>query len=274
MNVAVTAYAVDSGAAVVTLTNAAAGNVLNAESLAALQAALDRAVSDPDARVVVLRSEGDPFCLGMDLSLVRAGAADPGLAKRTVAQYTGLLAAIQDAAKPVVALVNGAVKAGGIGLAGACDIVLASESASFEFSEVLLGLIPANVIPFVAGVRVPAQSLKHLILTAKRLTAAEALRVNLVDEVFTESQFAAGAKAAVKALLRASPRALAGAKRFFSQLARETREQACGLAQAKLLELIRDPEVLEAIQAFEDGLTPAWFAKYQPKDPLAPTGGT
>ncbi|MEW6516004.1 MAG: enoyl-CoA hydratase/isomerase family protein [candidate division FCPU426 bacterium] len=271
---AVTAYEVDSGAAVVTLTNGAAGNVLNHESLGSLQAALNRAASDPDVRVVVLRAEGDSFCLGMDLSLVRAGAADPGLAKETVGQYTALLAAIQDSAKPVVAVVHGAVKAGGIGLAGACDIVLASEGATFEFSEVILGLIPANVIPFLAGARVPAQVLKYLILTAKRLDAAEALAVNLVDEVFSQAQLAAGAKAVVKTLLRASPRALAEAKRFFSQLARQTREEASAKAQAKLLELIQDPEVLAAIQAFEDGLTPSWFSKYQPKHPLAPQGGS
>lgn len=274
MNVAFAAYAVDSATAVVTLTNGAAGNVLNQESLEALRELLARGLAEPEARVVVLRTEtaGDPFCLGMDLGLVQASARDPELTKKTIGLYVDLLMAIQNSAKPVIAVVQGAVKAGGIGLVGACDIVLAAESATFEFSEVILGLIPANVIPFLAGVRVPSQTLKYLMMTAKRLTAKEALAVNLADEVFPADRLAAGAKAVLKALLRASPKALAEAKRFFWQAAGKSREQACDLAQAKLLELIQDPEVLQAIRAFQDGLTPSWFAKYQPKHPLAAKG--
>jgi enoyl-CoA hydratase/carnithine racemase len=274
MRVTLVAFEVDSQAALLTLTNGAGGNLLNGESLEALQAAVSRASADPDVRAVVLRSEGGPFCLGMDLGLLQAAHADPELGKRTVALYVDLLSSIQASPKPVIALVQGAVKAGGIGLAGACDIVLAADSATFEFSEVILGLIPANVIPFLAGVRVPVQTLKHLVLTARTLSAREALRLNLADEVFPEDQLAAGAKAVLKAVFRASPRALAETKRFFGLLAGEDRERVRDLAQAKLLELIRDPEVLQAIRAWQDGMTPAWFAKYRPERPLVLKEGT
>ncbi len=274
MPVAPVAYEVDSQAAVVTLTRGAGGNVLNAESLEALRTAMARASSDPGVRAVVLRAPGGPFCLGMDLDLMQAAHADPGLAAKIIALYVDLLTGIQSSPKPVIALVQGAVTAGGIGLVGACDIVLAAESATFEFSEVILGLIPANVIPFLATVRLPLQTLKYLILTAKKLSAREALGLHLADEVFPEDRLASGVHAVLKGLFRASPRALAETKQFLGQLAGEQTERACVLAQAKLLELIRDPEVLQAIRAFRDGSTPAWFAKYRPEHPLVPKEGT
>lgn len=272
MPVAAVAYAVDCGAAVVTLTDGARGNVLNGESLEALQAAVARAAADPEVRVLVLRAQDGPFCLGMDLELLQAVHGDSDLARKTVARYADLLAGLQACPKPVIALVRGDVKAGGMGVVGACDVVLAAEAATFEFTEVLLGLIPANVIPVLASARLPVQTLKYLILTAKRLSAREALRLNLVDEVFPEGDLAAGARGVLKALFRASPRALAETKRFFRELAEANPGRVGALAQAKLLELIQDPEVLQALRDFREGMTPAWFAKYRGTIPLAPEG--
>ncbi len=262
------AFTTDSQVAVVTLTNGAGGNVLNGESLAALHAAVSRASADDGLRAIVLRAEGDPFCLGMDLDLLQQAHRDPGLAEKTIALYADLLAGIQASPQPVICLVQGAVKAGGIGLAGICDIVLASERATFEFSEVILGLIPANVVPFLSPWRLSTQTLKYLILTAKKLSAREALRLNLVDEVFAPAQLAAGVKAVLKSILRASPRALAETKQFMRQLAGDKTPADSALAQKKLLDLVRDPQVRQAIQAFQDGGTPAWFAKYRPEQPL------
>jgi enoyl-CoA hydratase/carnithine racemase len=256
----------------ITLTNHPAGNVLNRGSLELLQSAVDQAVTDKEVRVIVLRAQGDPFCLGMDLAMVRHVQQNEADARQTVALYVSVLTSISTSRKPVICLVQGAVKAGGVGLVAACDIVLATEQASMELSEVLLGLIPANVIPFVCGMRLPLQKMKYLILTAKKLTAWEAQRLNLVDEVYPVGQLAAGAKAIVKNMLRSSPDALAEAKDFLSTLHDETRDQTLARARDKLLEMIKTPEVIRAIQAFSEGVTPVWFAKYQPEQPLVLEG--
>ena len=114
--------------------------------------------------------------------------------------------------------------------------------------------------------------MKYLILTAKKLSALEAQRLNLVDEVFPVNQFAAGAKAVVKNLLRSSPDALAETKQFFRNIQDETHDQSLVRAQEKLLEMIKTPQVIQAIRAFNEGMTPVWFAKYQPEKPLVLEG--
>jgi enoyl-CoA hydratase/carnithine racemase len=255
-------YTVDSQVALITLTNRSAGNVLNRSSLESLQSAIDQAVADKQVRVIVLRAQGDPFCLGMDLAMVQQVHQNEAETRKIIALYVSVLTSISVSPKPVVCILQGAVKAGGVGLVAACDIVLASEQASMELSEVLLGLIPANVAPFICGVRLSLQKLKYLILTAKKLTAFEAHRLNLVDEVYPVNQLAVGAKAIVKNMLRSSPNALTETKDFLRKINDEPQEQRLTRAQDKLLEMIKTPEVIQAIQAFNEGMTPGWFAKY------------
>jgi methylglutaconyl-CoA hydratase len=265
-------YAVDSQVAVITLANGSAGNVLNQESLEALHSALTMASQDDQVRVIVLRAQGQDFCLGMDLAQLPDLSQNQTAAEDAIGLYVTVLSEIYSSPKPVLCLVHGAVKAGGIGLVGACDIVLASEQASFELSEVILGLIPANVMPFIYSLRLLPQTLKYLILSAKKVSAQEALRLNLADEVFPPERMATEVKAIISKLFRASPRALAHTKQFTRQLAGKTLEQSCVLARDQLLELINNPEVIQAIRAFNDGHTPSWFGKYRPKMPLLPEG--
>ncbi len=258
----------DSQAAIITLNNPQAGNVLNQKSMEALQAAFASAISNKEIRAIVLRAPGDPFCLGMDLAELQSMEQDYAIAERTIALYVELLSGIYNAPQPVICLVQGAVKAGGVGLVGACDIVLATEKASFEMSEVILGLIPANVLPFIYSLRLPPQKLRYLILTAKKITADEAQRLNLVDEVILETGMPQAVKAVIKKLFRASPAALAETKRFTQALFGEKTDQATLLAKEKLLEMIKNPEVIKAIRAFNDGDMPPWFGKYKPEKPL------
>ena len=103
----------DSQVAVITLSHIQSGNVLNMESLSALQQALQAAVSDEQIRVIVLRSQGNPFCLGMDLQALQTLEQDESTAKKTVDLYVEVLTSIYTAPQPVIAVVQGAVKAGG-----------------------------------------------------------------------------------------------------------------------------------------------------------------
>ncbi len=262
----------DGPVAVITLANPGQGNVLNQESLEALRAALASAMADEKSRVILLRAQGDPFCLGMDLEALQSLDQDETAARRTVGLYIEVLTAIYTAPQPVICLVQGAVKAGGIGLVGACDIVLATASASFEMSEVILGLIPANVLPFVYSLRLPPQKLRYLILTAAQIPAGEARRLNLVDEVMAAPEAAKTVKAVIKKLLRASPAALAETKQFTRRLFGEKMEEATLLAQDKILEMIKNPEVIKAIQAFNAGNLPQWCEKFAPEKPLVLEG--
>lgn len=258
----------DSGAALITFKNSSGGNLLNHQFIKILLKHLNSQQQRDDVRVIVLRANGANFCLGMDLSLAEAGKSEKDEIKDSLDLYVDLLTAIQTIAKPVIALVDGDVKAGGVGLACACDIVLASENATFELGEALFGLIPANVIPFISPRRISAAKLRYLILTARKLSAHEAFHYNLVDEVFDQDEKEKKTRSVLKNLFRVSPQAVAEAKAFMGTLFGSFQAQAIPMSKNKLLELISRPDVQQAILAFRQGSTPAWFDKFRPGNPL------
>ncbi len=259
---------VDSGLAVLTMTDSAGGNRLNTESLSSLSSAFNNALMDDGVRVILLRSNGKNFCLGMDLVFLQNVDGDRTVGEETVGMYVDLLLKIYEAPKPVIALVNGDVKAGGMGLVGACDIIVASEHSTFELSEVLLGLIPANVLPFVFALRIKPQKARYLIMTAKRLTASEAKSEGLVDEVYPIEELEKQLKSLIKGLFRAAPHAVAETKHFTQAILSKNMDEASNLAKDKILEMIGMPEVREGIAAFNEGGIPPWFGKFKPEKPL------
>lgn len=261
-------YYADSGLAVLTMTDSDGGNRLNRDTLSALSSAINAAVMDDGIRAVLLRSNGRNFSLGMDLVFLQNVDGDRDVGEETVAMYVDLLLKIYEAPKPVIALVNGDVKAGGMGLIGACDIVVASENSTFELSEVLLGLIPANVLPFVYSLRITPQRARYLIMTAKRLTAAEAKLEGLADEVYPAETLEKELKSLVKTLFRAAPHAVAETKHFTQAILSKNMDEATNLAKDKILEMIALPETRAGIAAFNEGGVPSWFGKFKPEKPL------
>jgi len=258
----------DSGAAVITLNNSSGGNVLNMESMSGLKDCLAKALADKSVRVVILRSDGPVFCHGMDFAMLLSLKDDSGAAEKAVSLYSDILTTIYSAEKPVACVLKGEVKAGGVGLVSACDIIIASEETTFELSEIFFGLIPANVIPYLFS-RISPQKAKYLVLTARKLTAAEALGLGLIDEVFSAGELEKGIKTVMKNLFRASPAAMADVKKFITGLQGKSPTEASKMAKDKLLEMIRRPGVLEAIKNFREGTSPEWFDRFKPENPVS-----
>ena len=217
------------------------------------------------------------------MDLARLGGAEAterqaGI-ESAVADYVRLLEAIHEAPKPFIAAVDGAVKAGGVGLVSSCDIVVATGRASFELGEAFFGIIPANVLPFLLSVRIPLQKARYLILTAHTLSAREALTIGLVDELHAEGELERGLRDLLKRLWRTSPAAAAETKSFTRELLGLDPGTARIRARRKLAELLGREETILAIKAFNEGGTPPWFGKFRPTRPLLPhstreTGGT
>ena len=261
---------VDSQVSVITLANGAHGNLLSPEGLAELAAAFDRSLGDPGVRAVLLRSNGPAFCLGMDLARLAAHSA-PGAvtdAEIEVDRFADVLQTIYSAPLPVVCLVDGEAKAGGVGLAVACDIIVAADHATFELGEVIFGLIPANVLPLLT-LRVAPQKARSLVLSSRRITAHEALHLDLVDEVVPTGDAERRVREVFKRLLCSSPRALAAAKEFTAELIGMTPLQGSARARQRLVEMMHDPQTAAGVNAFQDGHTPSWFSRFRPSRPLA-----
>ncbi len=264
---------VDAGVALITLQDPEHGNLLDPQSVEELAAAFERSVRDPasQGRPAALRGSGllpgHGSGAGWRPREARSGRAE---AKKAVGRYSDLLAAMFRAPLPVACLVQGEVKAGGVGLVCACDIVVATEAASFELGEVIFGLIPANVLPYLLALRVPPQKARYLVLSSMRITAPEALRLNLVDELLPSAELAERRLREIFGrLLRSSPRALSQAKDFTAQLIGRTPGQAAALARRRLLRLLRDPQALQGVKAFRDGDLPPWFSRFKPAGPMA-----
>lgn len=155
-----------------------------------------------DAALVTIEGAPDAFCAGLDLS-------GEGASEAQVARFAALLQAIERAPCPVLALVDGPAQGGGVGIAAAADLVIASPRASFALPETLLGLIPAAVFPVVAR-RTGVPRARLLALGAPAISAAEALRVGLADEVALDPEAALARHAARFA--RMDRRAIAAVK--------------------------------------------------------------
>jgi methylglutaconyl-CoA hydratase len=197
------------GVATLTLDSPANRNALSRAMRAQLRTALTDALADDAVRVVVLDHTGRVFCSGMDL----AEAAGGGPQEQGVHEFPELLATIWTAPKPVVAVVRGPARAGGVGLAAACDVVVAGSSSTFAFSEVRLGLVPA-VISAVVLPRMASHVAHRLMLTGEVFDAATAAGGGLVDLVAPDEEVDAVLRGALTALTAGAPAALAETKRL------------------------------------------------------------
>jgi methylglutaconyl-CoA hydratase len=183
------------GVALVTLNRPEKRNALGPELIEALKDALRRADADDGVRVIGLTGAGRDFCSGADLAALRR-IADASVMENLadVDALADLFLLLRRLRRPVVALVRGRALAGGCGLATACDLVLASESASFGYPEVNIGFVPAMVMAILRR-SVSEKRAFELVVGGSTLRAPEAERIGLINRAVPDEEFeAAGAR--------------------------------------------------------------------------------
>jgi methylglutaconyl-CoA hydratase len=173
-----------------------------------LSARLRAALDDGRVRVIVLSHAGRVFCSGMDLKAV--GAAG-GAGDQPVTAFPEVLTAIWESPKPVVARVAGPARAGGIGLIAACDIAVAGWSATFAFTEVRLGVVPA-VISATVLPRLLPRTAHELFLTGEVFDPVRAAAAGLVNVAVEDNAVDAEVDRYVDMLMQGAPEALAATK--------------------------------------------------------------
>jgi methylglutaconyl-CoA hydratase len=244
---------VAAGVAQITLNRPEKRNALDRATIAALSSELRRCAGDAAVRVVQITGGGQAFCAGADLSEMQAQAdASEAANLRDAEQLAAMLAVLDSMPKPTLARVNGDGYGGALGLMGACDIVVAAESARFAFTEVRLGIIPAVISPFVLG-KIGESAARRYFLTAETLTAATLKELGLVHDVVAVDQLDASCASITAALLRAAPTALAEAKALIRDMAHVTarnRAAASSEAAARLARLRIQAEAQEGFSAF------------------------
>lgn len=196
---------VDGEILTITLDSPHNANALSTALLLQLRAALEAALADAGLRVVVLTGAGKVFCAGADL---KEALSSPAGATGPMAEIMALL---WDAPKPVICRVNGAARAGGIGLIAASDIAIATERASFAFSEVRIGVVPA-VISVPCLRRIPSRAAAEYFLTGEVFGASRAAEIGLLTRAVPGQDLDAEVNRYASMLLRGAPGALAGTK--------------------------------------------------------------
>jgi len=182
-------YSVDNSVASITLNRPEKRNALNDELIAAIKQGLEQAAADESVRVIVISGAGKDFCSGADLAAIQkiaqASVADNAEDARSLLELFLLMRQIP---VPVVAAVNGRALAGGCGLASACDLVLASQSARFGYPEVKIGFVPAMVLAILRR-NVSEKRAFELLTRGAEIGAIQAMHFGLVNEIFTDETF-------------------------------------------------------------------------------------
>jgi methylglutaconyl-CoA hydratase len=209
---------VDAGILTATLNRPEKKNAIDTPMIEALLDVLERADLDAAVRVVALRGAGGDFSAGMDLNELLASADRSVEENRAAALRFGeIFLRMRRLPKPIVALVRGRALAGGCGLATACDLVLAAESATFGYPEVQRGFVPAIVMTLLK--RVTGEKVAFdLAATGRLLGASEAAALGLVSRVYEDTDFDDQAGEVLRALAATSGSALAFTKQQFYQL--------------------------------------------------------
>jgi len=247
-----------AGVTTIRMNRAEKHNAFDETLIAELTAAF-RAAGDDAARAVVLSAAGSSFSAGADLEWMRRMADQPRAAnERDAMALADLMAAIDRCPKPVLGLVQGAAFGGGVGLAACCDIVIASEAASFCLSEVRLGLIPAVISPYVAAAIGP-RACRRYFLTAERFDAATALSLGLVHEVVPAAELDAARDRMLGHLLKGGPKAQRAAKDLIAHVAAAKIDEPLMRDTAwRIAETRASAEGKEGIAAFLEKRKPNW----------------
>jgi methylglutaconyl-CoA hydratase len=244
---------VADGVATVTLNSPRNRNALSAQVRRELQAHLDTAIADPVVRVVVLTHTGPVFCAGIDVREARGASAE----QQGINEIPRLLTTLWTSPVPVVARVAGPARAGGVGLVAACDLAVAAEEATFAFTEVRIGVVPATISVTVLPRLLP-RAAHELFLTGETFDAARAAAVGLVNAVVPADRLDAEVDRYVGMLRLGAPGALAATK----ALLRDPPGPDLAAAFAAMQELsarhFASAEGQEGMTAFAEKRPPSW----------------
>jgi methylglutaconyl-CoA hydratase len=248
---------VRAGVATITLDSPANRNALSVALVAQLQQALVAADTDPAVRVILLTHTGPVFCSGADLKETAAATAS---GEMPASGLGGVLEAIWNGAKPVVARVAGPARAGGLGLIAAADIAVCTRAATFAFSEVRIGVIPA-VISTTVLPRLAPRAAAELYLTGDVFDGVRAAEIGLVSRAVEPDDLDPTVEQLCASVVRGAPGALAGAKALLRRTPLATLgDDIAALTETSVL-YFGSAEGREGIEAFRAKRDPNWIPK-------------
>ncbi|OBJ49909.1 enoyl-CoA hydratase family protein [Mycobacterium asiaticum] len=231
-------------------------NALSSTLVSQLHQGLRDAAADPAVRVVVLGHTGGTFCAGADLS--EAGGGDPyNVAVARAREMTALLRAIVESPRPVIGAINGHVRAGGFGLVGACDMVVAGPRSTFALTEARIGVAPA-IISLTLLPKLSARAAARYYLTGETFGASEAAEIGLVT--LAAEDVDAAVAGLVADVGRGSPQGLAASKALTTAAVLAGFDRDAERLTEESARLFVSSEAREGMLAFLQKRPPSWVS--------------
>ncbi|MFN4197500.1 MAG: enoyl-CoA hydratase-related protein [Flavobacterium sp.] len=231
-------------------------NSFNREMALSMQAALDQCASDALIRAIVITGNGKAFCAGQDLKEVVSPELNPGFRKILEEHYNPIVQRIRTIEKPVIAAVNGVAAGAGANIALACDIVLASEKASFIQAFSKIGLIPDSGGTFFLPRLIGFQRASALAMTGDKVTAEEALQMGMVYKVVSEESFETSVQQLAEQLAQMPTKALGLTKRLLNESLTNDLNTQLALESDLQIEASESNDYNEGVTAFVEKRKP------------------
>lgn len=246
---------VDQGVATITLDSPANRNALSRQLTAELDAHMQSAIERQDVRIIVLAAAGTVFCSGADLKEQREANESGGQTGPTA--LAPILELMWDSPKPVIGAINGAARAGGMGLVAACDLAVGVENATFAVNEVRIGVIPA-IISVVLLRKLSLRDSMELFLTGEAIDGRRAEQIGLLNSAVPADQLDAEVARYIDMVRKGAPNALAGAKRLVREVPAMEMHAAFDEMSARSAVHFASAEALEGMTAFAEKRPPSW----------------
>lgn len=244
----------------VTLNRPGVRNAFNEELIADLTAWAVEAGQTPGIRAAILAGAGKTFCAGADVNWMAKTVTytrDQNLddARRMRRMFERL----DELPFPLIGRIHGAALGGGAGLAAVCDIAVAADTATFGFTEVKLGILPAVISPFALR-KIGVSAARELFLTGARFSAARAREIGLVHAVVPEAELDEAVDAFVREIGTAAPGAVREAKRLIREVAGRVADEG-EITSGAIAERRVSAEGQDGLRSFLEKKTPGWITR-------------
>lgn len=241
---------IDGNVATLTLNRPQAFNSFNREMALLFQVELQLCRDDKSIRAILITGEGKAFCAGQDLKEVTTPELNPGFKKILKEHYNPIIELIRNIEKPVVCAVNGVAAGAGANIALACDIVIASENASFIQAFSKIGLVPDSAGTFFLPRLIGFQKATALMMLGDKVSAKEAENLGMIYKALSAEDYLAEAQNTAQILSKMPTKALGMTKRLLNKSMTNNLTEQLALEGELQIEAAQSEDYAEGVDAF------------------------